>query len=574
MTRPVRYRAVAFISLAALSLGGTTAVAAASDPVEANQQADAQSTAQTQPPTGQPPTSGLQQQPGAATTPQGPTPKIQTPAEQKYGLPRNPIVGGLVDIDLTKPLSLERAIQIGLQRQNQIGIAVAQRDQNSARLVEARSSYYPQITPTFQFSTGLTPTYEVPFTNTGTGTGTGAGVGRSVIRSIQTQTQADALVARQLIWDTGIREATVGYNRRQLFASEYNIGDVRQTVISNVTQAYYALLRDKELVQVQEESVKRAQTTLDSIVAQIQVGNAAMSDRLQSESDLANAKVALLQAQNSAYVDEASLKNTMGVATSQPLVLTATTVPKPDTTPDSRTQEDYVQQAYRYRLDQKQQQELVNAQGYQVKIANINAGVTVNATVSEGYALDPNAGEERSFVVAFSYPLFDGGQTRAVVRENKAILEQDRRQLDQLQQDIRFAVEQDYLTREVSRQQVVAAQVAVDAGQANYDAALAKQQNGLINIVDVITAEVQLVTARVQQVEAVYNFYIADARLQRDIGQNDPKYHPNVPPMRTARNSGQTNRLPTALTAPDSTDKIASASPKAPASADATGKQP
>jgi outer membrane protein len=188
--------------------------------------------------------------------------------------------------------------------------------------------------------------------------------------------------------------------------------------------------------------------------------------------------------------------------------------------------------AYNYRLDLKQQQEVINAQGYNVKIANINAGVTVNASVSEGYQLDPNAGEERTFSVAFSYPLFDGGNTHAVVKQNKAILDEDRRTLDQLQQNIRLSVEQDYLTREVSRQQVVAAQVAVDAGQINYNAALEKQRNGLINILDVINAEVQLVTAQVQQVQAVYNFYIADAGLQRDTGQNDTRYVPNVPRAR------------------------------------------
>jgi outer membrane protein TolC len=555
MTRPVCCRAMALFPLALLGLTGNAAMAEQSEPATPGRQADQQTTTpaqtpagvpQPQPPAtgaaGQPSSQGLKQQPGTPVAPQGPTPTIQTPAEQKYGLPRNPLIGQPVDIDLTKPLSIERAVQIGLQRQNQIAIAVTQRDQNSALLTQARAAYFPHVTPTLVYNNSKAPTYEPTFFPNGLPSG-------RAIHSVVTDYRTDGIVASQTIWDTGIREANVGFNRRSLFAAEYNIGNVRQDVILNVTQDYYSLLRDKELVQVEDENVKRAQTTLDSILAQLAVGNAAQSDTLQAQSDLANAKVSLLQAQNNAFVDEVNLKNAMGVVTSQPLILATTTVPPPNTTPDPRSEEDYVRLAYIYRLGLKQQQETIWAQGYQVKIANINNGVTVQASVNEGYQLDPNAGEERTFVVSFSYPLFDAGQTRAVVKQNKALLEEQRRTLDQLQQNTRQAVEQDYLTREVSRQQVVAAQAAVDAGQTNYNAALEKQRNGLVNILDVINAEVQLVTARVQQVEAVYNFYIADVRLQRDIGQNDPLYIPNVPAERNAR-LRRNAASPTTLAAP------------------------
>ena len=67
------------------------------------------------------------------------------------------------------------------------------------------------------------------------------------------------------------------------------------------------------------------------------------------------------------------------------------------------------------------------------------------------------------------------------------------------------------------------------AGELNNQAAVAKQQNGLINILEVINAQVQLTTAQVQLVQAIYDYYIADAMLQRDIGLNDPDYSPKIP---------------------------------------------
>ncbi len=540
-----------------------------------------------------------------------------TPAQQVYGVPRNPVLGGPVDFDLTKPLSLERAIRIGLLRQNTIAVAQAQTDVARASLIQARASYYPQVSPSFQFqanvlpgrrsvvgssttsttggtgstitsptgtattgstsgttgTTGTTASASAirkgargreratttgttdPSTGTGSGlttgqssggsgtstTGTTTGTGTTttgtggtttttfVNGSTSSDTRTELVAAQLLLYDSGRREANVGFARRSVFAAEYGLGNQRQNVILSVTEDYYNLLRTRELVRVQEENVRRAQTTLEAIQAQVQAGAAAQSDTLQAQSDLANARINLLSAQNDVRIAEANLKNAMGVIVTQSLILSETQVPTPDPTPDAVTLDSYVQTAYVNRLDLKQQQEAVNAQGYNVRIAHINNGVTVNASISEGYQLNPDAGEERSFVVSVGYPLFDGGTTRAAVRSSKAILETDRRNLDALQQNVRLDIEQQYYTRELARLRVGAANVAVQAGQLNYQAALEKQRNGLVNILEVLNAQVQLITAQVQQVQAVYDFYIADARLVRDIGQNDAAFVPDIP---------------------------------------------
>ena len=574
---------------------------------------------QTPPPAnGPPPPAG--QPPAGVTNPTPKTPTlagdpIQTPAQQRYGVPRNPILGGPVDFDLTKPLTLERAVRIGLLRQNTIAVAQTQTEVARGSLIQARSSYFPQVNPSFQYQSnvspggtfvgsstntggttttgsttgtttgttggsttggttggtgraarrtrqsgdtsggstgttpgtgsGLTPGQTSGGTGTGTGTGTGVTTGTGstgtgtgttfVSGSNVTESRTEVVAASQLIYDSGKREANVGLARRNVFASEYGLGDARQSVVLNVTESYYNLQRDRELVRVQQENVRLAQTTLDAINAQVQAGAAAKTDTFQAESNLANARINLLSAQNDVRNAESTLKNAMGVITSQPLNLADTAVPAPSPTPDTQSVETYMQTAYNYRLDLKQQQENIYAQGYNVRIAQINNGVQVNASVNEGYQTSPNSGEERSFVVAFSYPLFDAGSTRAAVRSTKAQQEAQRRNLDALEQNVRLDLEQSYNTRELARLRVGAANVAVQAGQINFQAAEEKQRNGVINILDVLNAQVQLVTAQVAQVQAIYDFYIADARLRRDTGQNDPGYIPDIPGNRAPK---------------------------------------
>ena len=135
-------------------------------------------------------------------------------------------------------------------------------------------------------------------------------------------------------------------------------------------------------------------------------------------------------------------------------------------------------------------------------------------------------------MVSLSYPLFDGGNTRAAVRESRAGLEADRRTLDQLEQNIRFEVEQGFVNREQARQRIGAAQLAVSAAQQNYDVAIEKQRNQLVNIPEVTLAENNLVIAKVALVQAIYDFYVADAQLKRATGVNDPVFLPKVPGAR------------------------------------------
>ena len=440
-----------------------------------------------------------------------------TPAQQKYGLPMTPQVGGPVDTDLTKPLSLQRAIRIGLLRQNSIAIAQTQADSAEGRLIQARSSYYPQVTPTFQFQTNLSPGGSIIIN------------GQRLGGSARSENRTEVIAARQLIFDTGKREANVGAARRSLFASEFGVGNQRQDVVLSVTTSYFNLLRDRELVRVQQESVKRAEETNKAIQAEFEAGTAARSDTLQSQADLANARVALLSAQNDYRLQEANLKNAMGVVGNLPLMLDDSPIPAPSTTPDPIPLDRYIQTAYANRLDVKQQQERVYSQGYNVRIARINAGVSVQADVTEGYQIDPTSGEQRTFIVSATYPLFDAGNARAVVRENKAQWEAEKRNLDQLQQNVRLNVDQSYSAREQAKQRQIGANLAVIAADENYRAAFAKNKEGLINILEVINAEVQLINAQVQQVQAIYDYHISDAQLLRDTGLNDPIFLPRVP---------------------------------------------
>lgn len=408
-------------------------------------------------------------------------------------------------VDLSQPLSLDNAIKIGLKNQNTLGIAESQLDAARARVTSSKSSYYPQISPSYSYSSQLTSQTFNGVQQTGT------------VEQGITQ-----IAARQLIFDMGKREENVLASKYAAKGSEFNVYDARQSVIVNVTTSYYDLLRRKELVKVAESSVARADTELKATVAFVEAGTSPKKDILQAEADLGNAKVQLIVARNDVRLAMTTLKNAMGVLTALPVVTPDTPLDPPSAEPDTRTTADYIQQAYNTRTDLKRDAAFIDSDRHSVKIANINAGFQVQADITEGYRIDPSPGENRSFGTTFSYPLFDGGAARANVRQAKASLEQARRQLELTKQGVQLDVETAFLTREEARQRVTAAQAALKAAQQNYDAAREAQKEGAGTIIDVITAQTLLVTAETNAVQAVYDFYTSDARLRRAVGNNDP----------------------------------------------------
>ncbi len=50
---------------------------------------------------------------------------------------------------------------------------------------------------------------------------------------------------------------------------------------------------------------------------------------------------------------------------------------------------------------------------------------------------------------------------------------------------------------------------------------VASRKEGIGTVLDITTAQATLTQAQSQYVSAVYNFYIADAQLQKALGRND-----------------------------------------------------
>ena len=415
---------------------------------------------------------------------------------------------------LPSPLSLDQAVAIALAHQPQQFIAATQRTAASGAVTQAQSKYLPTVTPSYTYEIDSSAQFN-------------KGLGHTKNTTSGSQVNIDL---SQQIFDNGTRELTNAQARRQADIARYNAHDVKQQVINNVTRDYYGLLRAIDLVKVADSQVKSAQTEVDQVQAQISAGTVAAASAYQAKATLANAQVLQLTDQAGVRTASALLKNDLGVDSTtvvEPVPLsTGDQLPPPPPAETEKPLEDYLATAYANRPDLKEQQAAVEQQDENVKAAELAVGLQLGGNYE--FVYNPvndfgSTGSDSRLLLTASYPLFDGGFFHAAVKIAQASRDAAKDTLQADRNNVHLAVEQALATRTQALNSASLAQTALQAAQVNYDSAVAQQREGLLTVVDVITAEATLAQAQQNYVATIYDFYIADADLQRAIGMNDIK---------------------------------------------------
>ena len=434
---------------------------------------------------------------------------------------------GQDSVGLPTPLTLDQAIVVALQRQPDAVGAAASREASRQRVKQQKARYYPSFTPGYSYGNHYSYGDVQTFGTSGTEIGRG---------STTNLTHQSALNYSWTLLDSGRRELNARQSRQNLRASQYDEVNTRQTIIQNVATAYYNVLRDDALVKVSEAQVTRTQNSLAVVQAQVTVGTAPPKDVFQAKADLLNAEVSLLQARNNRANSYTSLKQAMGVPEAEDPTLAPVTPPT-EATPLTALEDADVanlserdalkrltDKAISLRPDLAQSRASLESSDTSVALARTYAGLTFNADISGGYQYNQwndysrAANNDRSINATLSYPLFDGGSTRAQVDESKANRDASKARLDSQLNQVRADVEQAWRTLQQARATIPSSAAAREAAQVNYNAALASRKEGVGSLTDVITAESQLVQAETNYVQAVYDFYSADARLARALG--------------------------------------------------------
>lgn len=410
------------------------------------------------------------------------------------------VPGFAQEVHANDVLTLNEALKMTKERNGTVRSALQDIQAADARVVQSLSSFYPRITPRYQYS--------------------------DIKRELDQQSfaQSGATTAFNMTWqvlDMGQRSLAARASRRNLEASRFNARQSLRTTLFSTVQRYYETLRAQELKRVSDSQVSRAQTILEQTKARIAVRDAAAIEELQANADYQNARVTALARKNDVTNNAASLRAVIGLQTGETLpTLERETEPPKIEVPGSL--ETLIAQGLASRPDLASRRKSIESSTLSRNRARVDAGIGMSFDFSDNYQVTPDALNDRTFQLTLSYPLFDAGLRRAAVRELDANVKSLRLDLLQLERDARADIEAAYAALATNAERLTAAEVALDAAQRNFEAAQESQKQGASDLLQVLTAQVSLVTAESNYIQALYDAKISDVRLRLVTGRPIP----------------------------------------------------
>ena len=311
----------------------------------------------------------------------------------------------------------------------------------------------------------------------------------------------------------------------QIEAAKYNrdgsgaaLTEAAQTEKLTATMNYLSLIKSRNKVSVAEQTVRDYEEHLKNANLQYEVGIVSKSDVLATNTRLDNAKTSLVEAKNAASLSEAKFNNHVGLPVSTPIV----TADKELTyAPYGISLESAKPYGVAHRGAIVQAAMAVKAAEENVGLADASDIPVVKANASRrmnGAHWAGNDSKDWSVGATLSWNVWDGGQSKANVSAAKAKLEKAKEAYAQTIDTVELQVQEAYLNLKAAEQKIQSTHAAVEAGQEDFRIKTLRYRSGVGTNVDVLDAETALATARNNYVDALYNYNLSIATLEKAMG--------------------------------------------------------
>ena len=412
------------------------------------------------------------------------------------------------------PLTADEAARIALQQQPDVTIANAGILAAQGRITQARSG----LRPTFGVTAGYTQQRSLESTS---GTATGGNTGGSGTPDAFSASSSNGLrltaTVRQLLFDFNRTRDAVRAAALREQAANANLTRVQADLVLTVKQAFYTLVENQRLVEVNEANLKNRQAQLDLAKARLGSGLGAPADVVRAQTEVAQAVFNLESARNLASTSRVNLALQMGIDGRTPLQVATST----EAEIIVNDVNELVQTALKQRPETALAQANIAAAQSDILVARKNNRPSLGAGLSAGSrsrAFGYDNGSVRA-TLDLQWNPFDGGLTKGLVQEAQANILTAQAQLNRARQVIVSDVSQAYLNLRTAEQRVIAADAGVSNAEESVRIAEGRYRAGVAAFIEVTDAQTALITARTNRVNAISQVDQARAALRRALGE-------------------------------------------------------
>ena len=398
--------------------------------------------------------------------------------------------------DKSNILTLQDCIDITLKNNPSIASSYASQEAQKNRVSQSKSSYLPQVDASANYSRG----------NSKTSTGWNDAANN----------YSSSINAKQLIYDFGQTGLSTDIQKNTYYSS---VADTKNLVVNTIYQlkeAYYAVLLAKQRKLVYEQSVEQYQQQLKRAKGYYEVGTRPKIDVTTAEVNLNNAKLNLIQTENLLNKSFHVLLNIMGIYDYDE----SFDITMNDTLPEfTLTEEEAINTAMQNRQDLLSYRLKLENARQNIKLSKTGYAPSINATGSYGWSGNDFPLYDRWSVGAgISVPLFSGFSTYNKVKEAQNNMLSAYYNLTAAEQDILLDIKKAYLNVQDSKSKIPVAEISRTQAEENYQLAVGRYKVGVGNYIEVKDAETTLSDAKLSYINAVFDYILSIAALNKAMG--------------------------------------------------------
>ena len=412
-------------------------------------------------------------------------------------------------------ITLEQALEIALSENVSVKVADLEIKRSEYAKKGAYAALYPQIDLTGSYQRTIKKQVMYMTMN---GQSMGIEVGKS--NTINAGASAAMPVVNAQIW---------GSLKLSALDVELAVEKARSSRLEMVTQvknAYYAVLMAKEAFDVYKEVYENAVLNLEETQKKFDAQKTSEFELVRAKTSVANAVPNVYNAESSVILALWQLKAVLGVDLDMDLDVAGKL-------------EDHSQQMF-YDIHQHDSVSLDNnttmkqlaiqmeqlAQNIKLqKFANIpSLALAFNfsyMSMADDISFKEFPWTPYSTVgLSLNIPIFAGGKRYQAIRQAKNQHQQVQLQVANTERQLKIAIRQSLNSMEMNMKSYYAAQTAEESAQKAYDIAAASYKLGRGTLLDLNDAQLALTQSQLAKSQAVYNFLSAKAQLEQTLGND------------------------------------------------------
>lgn len=336
-------------------------------------------------------------------------------------------------------------------------------------------------------------------------------------------------------------------------ASIFALRDTIDRVIALTRQQFYQIILNKELIGVQEESVRLLESQLKDQQNRFEAGTVPRFNVLQAEVALVNQQPALITARNNYRIAQFQLAKTLGLdyeprRGDEPLECVGELTYTERNVPLTAAIE--LGKERRPFLKQQRANILVQIQNLQGAYAGLQPSLSVNG--GKAFESDQSSSNLNDtlqgwfFGVTGSWAIFDGLETAGKVKQARAILSQTKITYDDAVRQVELEIQQAHSNLQQDRELYFSQSKNVDQAREALRLASARLGVGAGVQLDVLNAQVALTQAQSTRLSALFSYNSDLAEFDRATATDTIYKDPFDDPL--MRRRGETRIIKTDTT--------------------------